>query len=467
MNLKEFYANPAIRHRLAQYCGGSSDKPETFTSAYLVGVSEKMVKERISEEYFYSTDSKSFYWLLDKEVDLFRSVWDTENVLGVLDVEYFNLVHAGEAYWNAKRTYEAIEPVYQILLRTFQDFGISPLCIMTGQGYHFSFKVPNSSPDMKKLAELGKLEDSVKGKYESTHGRRRRKVDLEYGLAFDGMGRLIEYIGHLMYKALEKEYKGMPVVFTDTAIGGKFKEAISIDLSMYADPVFMRDIRCPFSLYQKHKIFKYKFGEQTARSIPTLITLPRYAANMPELLKIRYDFAAAVKYAEAETSYTTIPVAEAGVERLINSYKRSQLYKFHKHFDSVEHDPYAKWNYTYDRFDTTIIPPCVAHCISEPNPHILRPTNLQTLTRVLMKQGWHPKHIAGLVRSKLERNYQWGPQWFKYDAATRANFYIRIFAGLLSAGVDREEDLNCFSHAEKGHCWRPNCGNDLTRFRIK
>lgn len=463
MNRYEFYKNPIIRHRLAQYCGGTSDDPDTFTTAYLVGVSERMVKEKISEEYFYSTDKKSFNWLLEKEVDLFRSVWDTENILGILDIEYFNLVHPGEAYWNAERTFNSIEPVYQKLLAIFQDFGINPLCIMTGQGYHFSFRVPIPSPQKKQLEELGDIEDSLKGKYNSVHGRRKNKVEISDGLAFDGMGRLIEYIGHLLFKSLQKDYRGMPVVFTDTAIG-KSKEAISLDLSMYGDPIFMRDIRCPFSLYQKHKIFRYKFGESTARAIPILLTLPRYAPNLSELLKIRTSFDTTVEY--ARSSDTTIPVATAGVERLINSYKRSQLYKFHKYFDSAKHDDHRIWHRTYDRFDTSKLPPCVAHCLNEPNPHILKPTNLQTLTRVLLKLGWHPKHIAGLVRSKLERNYGWGPQWFKYDAATRANFYVRIFAGLVASGVDSEEDLNCFSHAEKGYCWKPNCGFNLANYKL-
>ncbi len=462
MNRYEFYKNPLIRHRLAQYCGGNSDVPDTFTAVYLVGVSEKMVREGISEEYFYSTDRKSFNWLLEKEVDLFRSVWDAENILGILDVEYFNLVHPADAYWKQERTYNSIEPVYQKLLALFQDFGINPLCIMTGQGYHFSFRVTSSSPVKKQLESLGKLESSLVGKYNSTHGKRVHKVKIEDGLAFDGMGRLLEYLGHRVFESLRKDYVGMPVVFTDTAIG-KNKEAISIDLSMYGDPVFMRDVRCPFSLYQKHKIFKCKFGESTSMAIPALITLPRYAPNLSELLNVRKSFDAAVNY--AKTSDTTIPESSAGAERLINSYKRSELYKFHKYFDGAEHDHPEKWHCTYDRLDLSGLPPCVAHCIGEPNPNILRPTNLQTLTRVLMKQGWHPKHIAGLVRSKLERNYQWGPQWFKYDASTRANFYIRIFAGLIASGVDREEDLNCFSHGEKGYCWRPNCGFNLTNYK--
>ncbi|MCX7940568.1 MAG: hypothetical protein N2555_02195, partial [Endomicrobia bacterium] len=112
------------------------------------------------------------------------------------------------------------------------------------------------------------------------------------------------------------------------------------------------------------------------------------------------------------------------------------------------------------------LPPCVRHCLIEPNDHLLKPTNLQTLTRVLIKLGWHPKHIAGLIRSKYERNYGWGEIWYKYDAASRANFYVRIYSDLILTGIDKEEDLNCWSHFEKGYCWQPNCGFKLENYRL-
>jgi hypothetical protein len=59
---------------------------------------------------------------------------------------------------------------------------------------------------------------------------------------------------------------------------------------------------------------------------------------------------------------------------------------------------------------------------------------LKHLTHVMRAKGWHPRHIAGLVRSKYERDHGWGRQWYVYDAATRSDFYIRLFAGLMERG---------------------------------
>jgi hypothetical protein len=39
-----------------------------------------------------------------------------------------------------------------------------------------------------------------------------------------------------------------------------------------------------------------------------------------------------------------------------------------------------------------------------------------------------------------------------HDAATRADFYVRIFAGQFAAGVDDLVDFNCSSIREKGLC---------------
>jgi hypothetical protein len=108
----------------------------------------------------------------------------------------------------------------------------------------------------------------------------------------------------------------------------------------------------------------------------------------------------------------------------------------------------------------------VAYCLRVPNDNLLKPTNIQALTRVLMAMSWHPKHVAGLMRSKLERDYGWGTQWFRYDAATRADCYVRLFAGLVACGVDAAEDLNCLSHAEKGYCIKPNCGFNLAHYKL-
>jgi hypothetical protein len=82
-----------------------------------------------------------------------------------------------------------------------------------------------------------------------------------------------------------------------------------------------------------------------------------------------------------------------------------------------------------------------------------------------MALGWHPRHIAGLIRSKYERDYGWLAEWLIYDAATRADFYTRLFAGLIEVGRDELVDFNCLSTKEKGWCFTPVAWCDLERFR--
>ena len=94
----------------------------------------------------------------------------------------------------------------------------------------------------------------------------------------------------------------------------------------------------------------------------------------------------------------------------------------------------------------------------------MKPTNLQVLSRVLTKKGWHPKHIGGLIRSKYEGDYGWGNEWSKYDAATRANGWARIYCGMIYTGADRGYDQNCGSHQQRNFCIQPNCGYNLGDF---
>jgi hypothetical protein len=85
--------------------------------------------------------------------------------------------------------------------------------------------------------------------------------------------------------------------------------------------------------------------------------------------------------------------------------------------------------------------------LTHPNDALLKPVGIRHVVRELMALGWHPRHIAGLIRSKYERDYGWGDSFYHYDAAARADFYTRLFAGLIAAGLDnlsdfRDEDLN-------------------------
>ncbi len=460
----EYYADSAVRDRIAQYCGGQQIDPESFTAEYLAGVSEELKADRYSEEYFLSTSRSSFFRLLEQGMDIFRAVWDRNATLGVLDVEYYNLVYPAEAYFKPREVFEKLEPLYQLIMRAFGSFGIKVLPIMTGQGYHFSFRVDFASPVHRKLEALGPVNPVLEQKYHSPRGIRCRPVPVNAGLAFEGMGRLLEYFAHLIIAELGKKYKGIPVMCTDVAVGGAEKEAVALDLSMYGDPLYTRDVRCPFSVYQKHRVLRDKFGERAAQEIAVMATVPRTPdMDLDKMLRLRGDFDACSRFARHVD--TAIPESSEGVSGLIRSYRSSKLSRFHHSFDSVQQDLPETWPATYDRLELDRLPPCAAHCLSQPNDNLLKPTNLQTVTRVLMKTGWHPRHIAGLVRSRFEKDFGWGNQWERYDAFTRADFYVRLFAGLVSAGLDRKEDLNCFSHGEKGYCLTPGCGWNLMDYK--
>jgi len=67
----------------------------------------------------------------------------------------------------------------------------------------------------------------------------------------------------------------------------------------------------------------------------------------------------------------------------------------------------------------------------------LRPDFGRQVVGVLLDRGWHPRHIAGLIRSKYERDYGWLNQWYVYDASTRADFHARVLAGMIQIGRDQ------------------------------
>lgn len=460
---EHYYKNRFIRDRIADYCGGGCYNPESFTAEYIAGFSEHHNPERISEDYYISICKDSFSSMLDKGVDIFRSVWDRSATLGILDIEYFNLNYPAEAYFNPRRTFGLLESVTRKISRILNTYRIPFLQLMTGQGYHFVFKVNFAGPVHRKLVKLAVLEDSLETKYLKPQGRLTRAVPLDAALAFEGMGRLMEYVANQLIHDFVKIPGPVPVVCTDLSVG-KNKEAISVDLSMYADPLYMRDTRCPFSTYQKHIYLRSKFGARVAAEVPVFATLPKLRSyNYDDLIKMRSNAQACEDYAKKIT--TRIPEASEGISELIKSYYASKLYKFHTYFYSSSQDKPETWHFTYDKLNLDSLPACVAESLRVPNDNLLKPTNLQTLTRVLLSKGWHPRHIAGLVRSKLERDESLARQWRKYDAASRASFYVRLFSGLVSTGADTREDLNCFSHEEKRYCWQKQCGHNLMDYR--
>jgi hypothetical protein len=146
---------------------------------------------------------------------------------------------------------------------------------------------------------------------------------------------------------------------------------------------------------------------------------------------------------------------------IIDQYQRSPLAAFHDSFYREFPHPPEQWEATYDRTPLHQLPACVGWPLQQPNDRLLRPAVIQHITRALMAQGWRPRHIAGLIHSRYARDFGWGDRWYHYDAACRADFYVRIFAGSIVAGYDALIDFNCVSTREKHYCPLEHCHNNL------
>jgi hypothetical protein len=68
---------------------------------------------------------------------------------------------------------------------------------------------------------------------------------------------------------------------------------------------------------------------------------------------------------------------------------------------------------------------------------------------------------VALVRAAYEADHAWGDRWRRLHAATRAEFDVRVFAGMVATGLDQLVDFNCVSAQEKGLCPGTGCTLDL------
>jgi hypothetical protein len=244
---------------------------------------------------------------------------------------------------------------------------------------------------------------------------------------------------------------------------GRGREIVSIDLSEYGDPLHTRGTRIPFSAYLKPQQQRWALGDNIVEQLPPMFHIPLHELDERQGLLVMRDIGQVVELAGRAS--VRIPDQSEGMERLIAAYRQSSLARFHDEFYSAEHDPPASWPDTYDRTPLEPLPACARMMLQQPNELLLKPAALQHIVRVLLAVGWHPRHIAGLIRSKYERDYGWGDVWYRYDATTRADFYARVFAGLFAVGLDNLVDFNCKSTQEKGYCATYDCNDNLLRYR--
>ncbi len=456
--MNSFYEDPAVRQRLVEYLGG--DTLEAATAVYLTH-SDGCLFQR-SELH----PPRDLQWFLDRELDIARSLADRESLLLHLDIEYVNFDAPGEAYIDPQRTFQLQEPVVRVIEALLLEWGIQPLHLITGQGHHFVWQVPFQSEVASRIAALKPSPELVAACMDRLGDGVGSEISSDQLGTFTAIALLMEYLAHrIKWEAAPRTL--LPVEITAVHVGPcatTQREMISIDISEYGDPLHTRMVRLPYTNYLKPWLNGLARDMGIENALPRFRTIPLHEMDVRQAIRCREDEGSVKELAHRASG--RIPQQERGTGRLLDEYLRSPLRKFHEHFYSVSHDPKEHWQDTYDRIPLEPLAPCVRDLLLYPNDRLLKPAGIQLVTRALLAEGWHPRHIAGLIRSKFENPaHGWGVNWNEYEAGTRADFYTRLFAGLWATGVDQLVDFNCISTREKGFCSCPASAEcALTRY---
>lgn len=448
---RSYYKKPAVRSRILEFLGGAS--PESTTCDYITADSSTQAMRRPELP-------NALYSKLDNGLDICRSLGDRESLIAHLDVEYVNFDFVAEAYLDPVRTFELQEPVAKAIERILAHYGIRALHVLSGRGHHFAWKINRTSDVFANLCSIGRKAPSANAPKQTLRDGADSPLLHQ---AFAGLGMLMEFISRLVLEMATPEC-AIPIKLTavevDPSAKGRGREMISLDISEYGDPLPTRTVRAPFSAYFKPWQQLHAIGQNNIGKIGPIIFIPLEKMDTQQGLLAMHDPNLAARL--AETISTSIPDHTVGMWRLLQHYMNSPLHHFHEYFYSKDHEPVARWPLTYDITHLEELPGAVRNALLFPNDLLLKPCNMRKVTEALLAKGWHPRHIAGLIRSKFERDYGWGDQWIDYSPSLRADFYVRIFAGLnvslkeTLAEVCRAEDSNSSAQWMRSETTRKN-----------
>jgi hypothetical protein len=452
----DYYSDANVRARIVEFLGGTS----------LAGASCHYLTTGDASDFQHRRPLPvgDLIELFDRNVDICRSLWDRLSLIADLDIEYVNFDHPAEAFLEPERIFDMQAPVERVVEKLLLKFGIVPLHCLSGRGHHFVWRVRQDSATFAWLARLGHVPSSLWEMSARPHAPNGEAVSPSLAAAFAGLGLVMEYLAHRV-KELAAGRSGVPVELTAVEVGGghRGREMISVDVSEYGDPLHSRVMRVPFTFYLKPQYQSWQIGEELLRKLPGIFCIPLHEMSWREgIVAMRDPLMTSELAARASVG---IPEFSEAMGNLVAEYEASTLAAFHAWFYSVEHHPPEQWLETYDRTPMNILPACVRTPLLDPNDLLLRPSSIRLITRVMLALGWHPRHIAGLIRSRFERDYGWGSQWLDADPATRADFYTRLFAGLFATGRDDLVDFNCQSTKEQRICPAAECSANLELFR--
>lgn len=459
MDPAEYYRDREVRRCVREYSGLTTGAEHG--AVFMVGLGVDQPQEpRWEKATPVVPDALSTLW--DAGVDVARSLWDLDHLVFLLDLDYLNVDAPGEPFLHPAEVFFKLDPTYRAARRVLARLSLDADVVMSGRGYHFVGLIPLEDPVVPRLAAL--VPDAPPWWY-GVEARRPDGVNApmspRQARAAEGLGLLLEYLGHLVKTEVEGR-SAIPVVFNGTAVGTGLvgRECVSIDFSHVGDPLDTRHMRTAFSTYQWHRVRPDIFGPVANAAVPPLVLLPQRERSFTDLLERGRGLDAGIAAAALATA--RLPTIARGVAHLLDQYLPSPLAGFHRTFL----DATAR-NASSEIRSIESLPPCVSLALERPNDLLLKPEHLQQVVRSLMAREWLPADIAALVRTRYEEDHGWGDRWHRLNPQSRAAFDVRVFAGMIHTGLDTLVDCNCVSAQEKGLCPQVGCPYNLQEDRAR
>jgi hypothetical protein len=457
--LTDYYNDPWVRRRIREYCGESRSAPTCVYLSALEG--DQATWDRASR-----VPVDALEHLLAGGADVARSMWDRSNMLIHLDLDYQNTDRKDEPYRHPSEMFAKLEPIYRATTGVLHRLGLPLLPIITGRGYHFTGRVPLDADVTSRLASIAPETPAwfftLRDRCPAWIADQMSPVQAR---AYMGVGLIVEFLAHRILKRAHRRAP-IPVVLNGTVVGAGHigRECVSIDISYAGDPLDMRHLRVAYSSYQKHTSVLQASGP-AVRVVP-IAAVPRHRESQPALISGQRGLRHAVRSARRRPA--AIPIVTPGMHRVLDAYEASYLAHFHRRFYETPPGPPEQFDALAASRQWRTLPDCVVSPLLQPNDRLLQPAVIQHVTRALMAESLAPRAIADIIHSRYAADFNWGDRWVSLDARTRAEFDVRVFAGLLAAGLDRGVDFNCRSAQEKELCPGTPCRYDLrtTRQRL-
>ena len=393
--MREYYSDPAFKERMLEY---------TEDSVYLVGFGKYLEQNHFQS--FKSVRPTRLDWMLDHNLDGFTSVWQKECYLIVLDLEYYNPFDYSEVFRDEEGVFGKMERFCGAMEKILDGYGIEYLKLMTGQGYHYASKIREGTPAFELIKSYGKCTPT-------THDR-NPDVPRDHNLMQDAVGKLMEFLYQKVFEIYEGHLRPKDIRLDSSMM--------VLDLDLWADPLYMRDVRLAFSSHQKHIMEKYikrMESDWCAKNVNIGYSIPCKGLTLKERIGIRRNREKVMELAQICDMH--IPDGSEGWMRMSNDYLTTPLKDFHDTFD-------AGTMFETEPLELGTLPKNFRQFLDDSTK--VRWTEIKAVCDHAYRLGRSPMEAARLFYNLFTTHEQWGLHWVEYDPEMRAKYWVRVFYGM-------------------------------------